>query len=74
MSSFADLANPHEARVEELKDGSTKVVLEGGDAGDSYDCVIRIKKGRVISRRVSDGEFPDNFFEETTYTMIPYID
>jgi hypothetical protein len=74
MSVFADLASVHAIQIEEFKDGSAKIVLGGGDAGDSYTCAMRVEKGLIVSRRASDGEFPNNFFEETRYVNIRYKD
>jgi hypothetical protein len=73
-SVFADLANPNSVSVMELPLNLTKVVVLGGDASDGYKCVIHIRDGRIVSRKLSDGEFPDNFYEETKYVMIPFVD
>ncbi len=74
FSVYADLADPHEASVVKINSTTVRYVIVGSDAGGSYKCVIHVKAGLVVSRRVSDGEFPDNFFEETRYVSVPFKD
>lgn len=72
-SVFADLSSINEVSMKPGKSGMTFVV-EGGDADDGFDCLIRLRNGVVVSRRVQSGEFPTNFYEETKYVSIPFID
>lgn len=68
LSSYADLANARSvALIGPSPRGETNLLIRGGDAGSAYRCTIRIRGGEVVGRRVEDGEFPKNFFEETSY-------
>lgn len=72
-SAYADLADVHAMKW--IRKGNlTMLVIEGGDAAGAYHAYIRYRNGTLLSRRVEDGEFPDNFFYETTYTSKPVKD
>ncbi len=71
---YADLAEVNRVWFQRLKDGRVQLVIEGGDAGDSYNAYLTFKRGQLVQRRVEDGEFPKNFYEETRYVNIPVKD
>jgi hypothetical protein len=63
---YADLSSVTEASIYLLTDGA-ELRIKGGDAADSYTAYLRFRKGELVSRRVEDGEFPENFFEGTHF-------
>jgi hypothetical protein len=65
-SVYADLANVDTLAVETRKRGCV-VLVEGGDAADSYRLTIKVTGEHVDSRDLRDGEFPDNYWEKTIY-------
>lgn len=50
------------------KDGS--LILQGGDASESYNVRIRFNKNRVLSREIFVGTSQDDLLEETTYHAV----
>ncbi len=71
---YADLAEVNRMWFQRQKDGRVQLVIEGGDAGGSYRAYLTFKRGQLVQRRVEDGEFPKNFYEETRYVNIPVKD
>jgi hypothetical protein len=70
---YCDLAEANELRFK--KQGQNVVlIISGGDAADSYRAYLTFKSGRLTQRRVEDGEFPKNFYEETKFVSIPFKD
>lgn len=69
-SAFADLSMVNEVMLKNNKKGFTVSII-GGDAGDSYTCAIQLRKDMVVRRIVRDNEFPDSFYEETSYVSKP---
>lgn len=65
-SVFADLADLNRGRVQGFKNGKWKLLADGGDASEGYKLNITFDRSRVLERRVSSGEFPEDF-EVTTY-------
>lgn len=66
-SAFGDLANP--ARITlGIEDGVLMLAIRGGDASSSYRAVLSIEDGELTRRTVRSGEFPDDVWEETTYS------
>lgn len=69
-SAYSDLANVH--NIEWIEAGSKPVLLiEGGDAGESFDCKLYFEKGELVKRSVAHGEFRDQVIESTTYNNEP---
>ena len=69
-SVFADLADLNRGRFK-LSEGNRPILsFEGGDASESFVLDISLSKDRVLSRKRSDGEFPENY-ETTTYVVAP---
>lgn len=66
MSSYADLADPHQAKVQQV-DHRYRLIIDGSDAGTGYTVRIDFDNWHVIERSVHDGEFPENFWEKTVY-------
>lgn len=74
-SIFANLFNIRWDSVEVKEDGRTATMkFSGADAGNGYDAELKIKDGLFLSKKILDGEFPDNFKEECVFTSIPYED
>lgn len=74
-SIFANLYNVNWETVKVTEKGpSAKITFSGADAGSSYRAELMIDNGRFASKRVEDGEFPQNFREECIYTSIPFVD
>lgn len=65
-SSYCDIANVNSVRLTEKK-GGARLEIEGGDASTAYHCLLTFKLDSLIARKICDGEFPDHFFEQTTY-------
>lgn len=68
-SAYADLFWMHEINIRKSKEYLVVWIL-GGDAASGYECEWYFRKGQLVKRRVRDGEFPDNFWEETKYVNI----
>lgn len=69
-SAYSDLSNVH--RMEWVVAGPSPVLLiEGGDAGESFDCKLFFEKGELVKRTVAHGEFRDQVVETTTYNNEP---
>lgn len=67
-SAFADLGNPATIGLRQDGKGSNyTITIYGGDAGTSYECVLRFKGGVLQEKHVKSGEFPDNAWEKTSY-------
>ncbi len=71
---YSDLAEVNRMWFQRLKDGKVRLVIEGGDAADGYRAYLTFKGGQLVQRRVENGEFPQNFYEETRYVNIPVRD
>ena len=70
---YSDLAEVNQIRFVR-RQGEMVLVIDGGDAGDSYVAYLFFRGGRLKRRRVEHGEFPKNFYEETRYVSIPVRD
>jgi len=66
LSVYGDRANVNRVTAAPTK-GGCSIKIDGADAGSGYNMVLRLKGASVISREVHDGEFPDNYWEKTTY-------
>jgi hypothetical protein len=66
-SAYSDLSSIHKVEFTRAA-GDPKLLIVGGDAGTGYHCYLVFNRGRIVRRRVEDGEFPANFFEVTGYT------
>jgi hypothetical protein len=65
-SAFADLADLGTAELV-VENGKNILMLEGGDASESYIVKIAFTSKSVARRTVVGGEFPDELLEETVY-------
>lgn len=65
-SAFADLADLGTAELV-MEKGKNILVLEGGDASESYIVKIGFTSKFVTSRTLVDAEFPDDLLQETVY-------
>ncbi|CAN5685873.1 hypothetical protein BH11ARM2_BH11ARM2_09700 [soil metagenome] len=66
-SAYADLSAVNELTVKKYRNGCN-IMIQGSDASQGYDAVIRVRGGDVTERSVAAGEFPDNWNERTKYT------
>lgn len=74
-SIFANLFNIRWESVNVRENGNNATIsFSGADAGSSYDAELTIKNGMFTSKKILDGEFPENFKEECVFTSIPYED
>jgi hypothetical protein len=64
-SVFSDLADLNQAKIHADKDGAT-LILNGGDASESYIMKVSFNAKNIKSRTLIDGEF-DEVMQETTY-------
>lgn len=71
---YCDLAEVNRIYFYKNRRGEVVLTIEGGDAADGYNAYLVFSKGELVRRRVENGEFPKNFYEETRYIRIPYID
>ncbi|MDR3687735.1 MAG: hypothetical protein P4L46_00030 [Fimbriimonas sp.] len=65
-SVYADLTNVNRLTCRSSGKGCT-ISIEGGDAASGYVAEVVVKNGKVDRRRVREGEFPENHWEQTTY-------
>jgi hypothetical protein len=68
LSAFMDLANPREAKLENIDNDGFKLSISGGDAATSYIADLYVKGGFVQKRKVMHGEFPEESYELTVYS------
>lgn len=68
LSAFADLGSPKRASIS-VSDGGFQLLIIGGDAGGSYDAMLAFDGPWLIRRRVSSRTFPDEAWEETSYSF-----
>ncbi|HFF3760345.1 hypothetical protein [Stenotrophomonas forensis] len=65
-SAYFDLADLSSATIDLSPKGGS-LMLQGGDASESYNVRIRFSKNRVLSREIFVGTSQDDLLEETTY-------
>ena len=70
FSAYGDLSEPNELWVSCGGAGAT-VFISGGDAAGGYDATLVVLHGLLYRRRVENGEFPSETWEETVYSMWP---
>lgn len=70
---YADLAEVNSIRFT-ARQSETVLQVEGGDAADSYRMYLFFRQAQLTRRRVEDGEFPRNSYEETRYVRNPVED
>lgn len=69
-SVFADLADLNRGNFNLASGNRLMLTFDGGDASAGYKLDIAFIKERVLSRKRSVGEFPEDF-ETTTYVAAP---
>lgn len=69
LSAYSDLGDPRQALLEVTRHGF-KLIIIGGDAAVSYKAVLTFDNDNIQRRKVTSGEFPDEVWEETTYSFI----
>lgn len=69
MGAYADLSNVNSFEIESADDDAI-IRISGGDADESYRCRIVLKSGSVVSRHLENSEFPENYYETTSYTNV----
>ncbi|QKW55723.1 hypothetical protein [Stenotrophomonas sp. NA06056] len=65
-SAYFDLVDLSSAKIDLGPKGGS-LMLQGGDASESYNVRIRFSKNRVLSREIFVGTSQDDLLEETTY-------
>ncbi|MBI4378660.1 MAG: hypothetical protein HY578_06155 [Nitrospinae bacterium] len=73
LSAYGDLANPRTISFEITQKGF-RLIVNGGDAGTSYEAVLDFEGEHIKRRKVLDGEFPIEVWEETVYSFISKTD
>ncbi len=68
LSAYIDLSNPHDAILRKAGN-EIHLIVKGGDAGTSYEALLIFAKGVIRSKKVVHGEFPDEAWEETRYSL-----
>jgi hypothetical protein len=68
ISAYSDLGNPRSSTIE-TADKGFQIVVRGGDAATSYKATLVFEGGLLRSRKVVNGEFPDEAWEETIYSF-----
>lgn len=67
-SAISALSEPNKLVLREDMEGDVyNIIIQGGDAAESYECLLKVEKGILISRRVWSREFPQRAWEETLY-------
>ena len=76
FSGYSDLGDPGVIMVKETEDGFNMTIF-GSDAAGSYTAVLMFKRINGIMllyhRRVASGEFPELFWQDTTYSYVTNI-
>lgn len=68
LSSYADLGNPTRMWLMATEIGF-RLIIKGGDASGSYTATLEFSKNEIVRRKVTSGEFPDNVWEETSFSF-----
>lgn len=68
LSVYVDLSNPYDASLRKVE-GEIHLVVKGGDAGTAYEALLIFSKGLIRSKKVVNCEFPDEAWEEITYSF-----
>jgi hypothetical protein len=71
-SVFSDLADLDRGHFDHARHGRWTLEFDGGDADGAYTIGIVFDDHRVLTRKRSVGEFPENF-ETTTYVAAPAL-
>lgn len=66
LSAYSDLGDPRRISLKSSAAG-VELAIAGGDAGVAYNAVLVFEKGWLTRRRVANGEFPEQAWEETRY-------
>lgn len=69
LSAYADLGDPRRMILDPLSAGHFKLTILGGDAAGAYKASMQFDQREIVRRRVVSGEFPDDVWEETTYSF-----
>ena len=68
ISVYCDLSNPRSATLRRV--GKTyEITIAGGDAAGAYRATLKFNGKWIRSKKVAHGEFPDEAWEETTYSF-----
>ncbi len=70
LSVYSDLTSSRKYSIQTIKNGFYLIIV-GGDAGVSYKAEIIAGVRNVKKRTVRHGEFPDESWEETVYSIVP---
>ena len=66
LSAYSDLSEVSELSLT-WSGTQAALKLTGGDAAFAYDAVLLFDRSQLKSREVRSGEFPDEYWERTTY-------
>lgn len=69
LSAYADLGNPSKISLLKLPAHGFRLLISGGDAAGSYSAMLDFKSNEISRRRVVSGEFPEEVWEETTFSF-----
>jgi hypothetical protein len=69
LSAYSDLGDPNQVSLERTQKGF-QIIIQGGEAASSYKAVLVFNHENIKRRKVIHGEFPDEVWEETTYSFI----
>ena len=71
-SAYFDLVDLSSATIDLSSKGGS-LMLQGGDASESYNVRIRFNKNRVLSREIFVGTSQDGLLEETTSVSYTHL-
>lgn len=71
LSAYCDLGNPYDVRFENIKNGGFKLTIAGhGGEATSYHAVLEFNEENILRKKVFLDTFPDQVWEQTTYSFI----
>ena len=69
LSAYADLGDPREISLGKLTLREFTLIISGGDAAGSYSATLTFKNNELAKRNVKSSEFPQEVWEETTFSF-----
>ena len=69
FSAYSDLGNPRHVTLTKNKKGF-EIQVSGGETSTSYKAILFFRSGVIYRRKVISNEFPNQVWEDTTYSFI----
>jgi hypothetical protein len=67
ISAYLDLTELHQINIQVKNKSEFTVLIDGGDAGNSYKAILYFNEDKLIKRQIVAGEEPDILIQETKY-------